>query len=260
MNERRTSIMKKNIIISIASCLAWLMPGEALAANPDGGLQLKARVGYNIGGTAPIGLPATIRSIDAYRLTPSVMVGADVEMPLSGNWGLMAGLRLENKGMDADATTKGYRMDVVKGDSKLEGLFTGHIKQEVKEWMLTLPVMATYQLGQKVTLKGGPYLSLLLDKNFSGIASDGYLRQGNPTGPKVIMGNKEGEWATYDFDDDLRSLQFGVAVGADWQLHKHFGLSADLNWGLTGIFESDFKTVEQTLYPIYGTLGVFWKF
>ena len=214
MNERRTSIMKKNIIICIASCLAWLMPGEALAANPDGGLQLKARVGYNIGGTAPMGMPAT----------------------------------------------KGYRMDLVKGDSKLEGLFTGHIKQEVKEWMLTLPVMATYQLGQKVTLKGGPYLSLLLDKNFSGIASDGYLRQGNPTGPKVIMGNKEGEWATYDFDDDLRSLQFGVAVGADWQLHKHFGLSADLNWGLTGIFESDFKTVEQTLYPIYGTLGVFWKF
>ena len=252
--------MKKNIIICIASCLAWLMPGQTLAANPDGGLQLKARVGYNIGGTAPIGLPATIRSIDAYRLTPSVMAGADLQMSLQGNWGLMAGLRIENKAMDADVTTKGYHMEVVKGDSKIEGLFTGHVKQEVTEWMLTLPVMATYQLGQKVTLKAGPYLSLLLDKEFSGIASDGYLRQGNPTAPRVNMGNKEGEWSTYDFSDDMRSLQFGVAVGADWQLHEHFGLSADLNWGLTGVFGSDFKTVEQTLYPIYGTIGLFWKF
>ena len=252
--------MKKNIIICIASCLTWLMPGQTLAANPDGGLQLKAHVGYNIGGTAPIGLPATIRSIDAYRLTPSVMAGADLQMSLQGNWGLMAGLRIENKAMDADVTTKGYHMEVVKGDSKIEGLFTGHVKQEVTEWMLTLPVMATYQLGQKVTLKAGPYLSLLLDKEFSGIASDGYLRQGNPTGPRVNMGNKEGEWSTYDFSDDMRSLQFGVAVGTDWQLHEHFGLSADLNWGLTGVFGSDFKTVEQTLYPIYGTIGIFWKF
>lgn len=252
--------MKKNIIICIAFCLAWLMPGRALAANPDGGLQLKARVGYNIGGTAPIGLPATIRSIDAYRLTPSVMAGADLQIPLHGNWGLMAGLRFENKAMDADATTKGYHMEVVKNESKIEGLFTGKIHQEVTEWMLTLPVMATYQLGQKVTLKAGPYLSLLLDKDFSGIASLGYLRQGSPTGPRVNMGNKEGEWSTYDFSDDMRSLQFGVAVGADWQLLEHFGLSADLNWGLTGVFKSDFKTIEQTLYPIYGTLGLFWKF
>jgi hypothetical protein len=37
------------------------------------------------------------------------------------------------------------------------------------------------------------------------------------------------------------------------------GMSADLNWGLTGIFPSDFKTVEQTLYPVYGTIGVFYR-
>lgn len=252
--------MKKNTIICIAFCLAWLMPCQALAANPDGGLQLKARVGYNIGGTAPIGLPATIRSIEAYRLTPSVMAGADLQIPLHGNWGIMAGLRVENKAMDADVTTKAYHMEVVKNESKIEGLFTGHIRQEVTEWMLTLPVMATYQLGQKVSLKAGLYLSLLLGKDFSGIASDGYLRQGTPTGPKVYMGNKEGEWSTYDFSDDMRSLQFGVTAGADWQLHEHFGLSADLNWGLTGIFKNNFETIEQSLYPLYGTIGLFWKF
>ena len=80
-----------------------------------------------------------------------------------------------------------------------------------------------------------------------------------PTGPKILMGNREGEWATYNFDDDMRSLQFGIGLGVDWQLHKRLGVSADLNWGLTGIFPKDFKTVDHTLYPVYGTIGVFYR-
>ena len=91
------------------------------------------------------------------------------------------------------------------------------------------------------------------------VRSDGYLREGNPTGSKILMGNKEGEWATYDFNDDMRTFQFGIGVGADWQVHKRIGVSADLNWGLTGIFSSDFKPIEQTLYPIYATIGVFYR-
>ena len=74
------------------------------------------------------------------------------------------------------------------------------------------------------------------------------------------MGSKEGEWATYEFDDDMRNFQFGISVGADFQVYKNLGLSADLNWGLTGVFPGDFKTVEHTLYPVYGTLGIFYRF
>lgn len=222
-------------------------------------LQLRARAGYNIGGTTPIPLPETIRRINSYRLTPSLMVGLDARLPLSKQWGIMAGIRFENKGMDGDVTVKSYQMEVVKGDSKLSGRFTGHISQQVKQWMLTIPVQATLQLGEKVILKGGPYISLLLSKEFSGIASDGYLREGNPTGVKILMGDNEGEWATYEFNDDIRSLQMGIAVGADFQICKNLGLSADLNWGLTGIFPADFKTIDQTLYPVYGTIGVFYR-
>ena len=81
-------------------------------------------------------------------------------------------------------------------------------------------------------------------------------------GPKILLGNKEGEWATYDFSDDMRSLQFGIALGADFKVGNRWGLSADLNWGLTGIFNSDFKTVEQTLYRLYerGGSDFIWKF
>ena len=251
--------MKRNIaylIIYIAA--SWLVSSPAEAGTLDS-LQLRARAGYNIGGTMPIPLPETIRSIDSYSLTSSFMVSFDAMLPLTPQWGVMTGLRLENKGMKGDVTTKAYFMEVVKGDQKMSGLFTGHVQQEVKQWMLTVPVQATFTLSQKVMLKGGPYVSFLLGKGFNGIASDGYLRKDSPTGPKILMGNREGEWATYDFDDDMRSVQFGVALGVDWQVYKRLGVSADLNWGLTGIFPSDFKTVEQTLYPVYGTISVFYR-
>ena len=192
------------------------------------------------------------------RPAPSFMVGADVMKPINSKWGVSVGLHFENKGMDAEATTKAYHMEVKKGESMLDGVYTGHIKQKVKEWMFTLPVEATYSLGDKFMLKAGPYVSLLINKDFSGYVFDGYLRQGNPTGPRVAMGKEENERATYDFSDDMRNFQCGIAIGADWQVHKHFGVSVDLNWGLNGIFKSSFKTVEQTLFPIYGTIGVFY--
>lgn len=250
----------KKIVTIIAACVALSAPLRAQTGDPFGSMHVKVRLGYSIGGTAPLGMPATIRSIDSFRLTPSLSAGADAGFSLGQGWGLLAGLYVENKGMNTDVTTKGYRMEVVKGDSRMSGLFTGHVKQEVTQWMLTIPVKATYAVSRTVTLKAGPYLSVLLSRDFSGIASDGYLRQGDPTGPRINMGSVEGEWATYDFSNDMRRLQVGLSAGVDWQVYKNFGLSADLNWGLTGIFPGSFETVEQTLYPIYGTIGVFYRF
>ena len=236
-----------------------LLSSRVQAYNLVDSLQLRIRAGYSIGATTPIPLPETIRSIDGYRLTPSFMVGFDAMLPLRGKWGVALGLHFENKGMEGDVTTKAYHMELVKGDSRIEGLFTGHVKQKVTQWMLTIPLQATLQLGRKVTLKGGPYMSVLLSSDFSGIASDGYLRQGDPTGAKILMGSKEDEWASYDFSDEMRRMQFGIGIGADWQVYRQLGVSADLNWGLTGIFPGDFKTVEQSLYPIYGTIGIFYR-
>ena len=236
-----------------------LLSSRVQAYNLVDSLQLRIRAGYSIGATTPIPLPETIRSIDGYRLTPSFMVGFDAMLPLRGKWGVALGLHFENKGMEGDVTTKAYHMELVKGDSRIEGLFTGHVKQKVTQWMLTIPLQATLQLGRKVTLKGGPYMSVLLSSDFSGIASDGYLRQGDPTGAKILMGSKEDEWASYDFSDEMRRMQFGIGIGADWQVYRRLGVSADLNWGLTGIFPGDFKTVEQSLYPIYCTIGIFYR-
>ena len=246
-------------IFSILICLPLLIAHPVMAQDDQGRVQVKARVGYSIGGTVPMGIPATIRSVESFKLTPNFMVGADAMYRLSGKFGLQAGLHFEIKDMDGEVTTKGYHMKVKMDDDELEGLYTGHVRQQVRQRMFTIPLQLTYELSRKVQLKAGPYLSLLVCKEFSGYASDGYLRKDDPTGAKVVMGNKEGEWATYDFNDDMRTCQMGVTVGIDWAFHRRLGLSADLAWGLTGIHHSDFKTVEQTLFPIYGTVGLFYR-
>lgn len=250
--------MKK--IFFLAAIIATFNVSFVQANGFGDSLAVKARVAYGFGGTAPLDMPASIRSVDAFRPTPSVSMGADAVFCFGDTWGVSVGLHLENKGMDAEITVKSYHMEMKKGSSQLSGLFTGHVKQKVTQRMVTLPLQATCRLNGKLTLKAGPYASLLFSKDFSGIAFDGYLRQGNPTGPRIDIGNTETDWATYDFSDDLRSLQWGVGVGLDWQAFRRLGFSADLNWGLSGIFQSDFTTVEQTLYPIYGTLGLLYQF
>lgn len=247
--------MKKALLLG----LIGLMSVMGVRAGVIDSVDVRLRIGYNFGGTSPLSLPASIRSIDAFRPTFSPCIGAEMTIPVvRGQWSVVGGIRLENKGLDAEVTVRGYRMAMVKGNSQISGLFWGHVSQEVSQWMLTVPV--SFQLSiSDFRFRLGPYVSLLVSKEFSGIASDGYLRQGDPTGPKIEIGNKEGEWATYDFSDDMRSLQWGVGIGVDWQMSSRLGLSADLHWGLSCIFQSDFKTVEQTLYPIYGSVGVFWR-
>ena len=112
-------------------------------------VEMKARLGYSIGGTALLGMPASIRSIEAFHVTPNFQLGFDVAKPLGGQWGVQTGLMLENKGMDGEVMTKAYRIKVRMDESEMEGYYTGRVRQKVTEWMLTLPVQATCQLGQR---------------------------------------------------------------------------------------------------------------
>ena len=223
-------------------------------------------IGYNIGGTAPVGLPASIRTLHSYTLQPNFVLGVDAHHSISGKWGFLGGLHFENKAMRTDAGVKGYHMKIVRGGEELEGGFTGDVVTKVDMSLITVPLQITYDLNPQVRLKLGPYVSYVSASKFDGWAYDGYLRRqeeghekGDPTGQKVMLGHNEGERGDYDFSDDMRTWQFGIDFGADWYITKRWGLKADLSWGLTGIFQKDFDTIEQSMYPIYGTIGVIYK-
>ena len=246
---------KKILTLVLASVTAISAFGTSVLDN----LTYNLRFGYSIGGTSPLGMPASIRSLDSYKLEPNFSLGLGVYKNLSEHWGITTGLHIENKGMNIDATVKNYHMAIVRGGQSLEGQFTGHNTSEVEMWMLTLPLQATYSINRNLHLKLGPYMSYVRSHTFRGYAYDGYMRVGNPTGAKVELGSEDGNRGTYDFSDDMRNLQFGVMLGTEWYFHKLWGVFADLSWGVTGIFKDDFNTIEQTLYPIYGTIGVSYR-
>lgn len=239
--------------------LACALSAAAHAESPFGDLTYDLHFGYSVGGTAPIGMPATIRGLDSYRLEPNYSLGLGVNKPLNERWGLSSGLYIENKGMHIKATVKNYKMTITRGGETLAGRFTGHNSSKAEQWMLTLPVQAAYFFSPTVQVRLGPYVSYVCTRHFTGYAYDGYLRVDNPTGPKVELGSDETTRGSYDFSENMRKLQFGVMAGADWHFHRRWGLFADITWGLTGVFKSDFNTIEQTLYPIYGTIGISYK-
>ena len=45
-------------------------------------------------------------------------------------------------------------------------------------------------------------------------------------------------------------------ISLDDLTSDRWGICADLSWGLNGIFKKDFETIEQTMYPIYGSIGI----
>ena len=51
-----------------------------------------------------------------------------------------------------------------------------------------------------------------------------------------------------------------LGMGYSWQFSRRYGAYADLSWGLIGAFKRDFKTIEQTMYPIFGSIGITYKF
>lgn len=143
--------MKKITILTLLMTLALSASAISL---PDS-LNYTVRLGYNIGGTAPIGMPATIRKMNKFYFKPNFSLGIDVQRDMWGSWGLLTGLHLENKAMKIDATVKNYHMEMTKDGDRIEGVYTGNLVTECEEWMLTVPVNATFRTGN-VLLKCGP--------------------------------------------------------------------------------------------------------
>lgn len=164
--------MRKLILAAFAALSFATAPAE----NIFEGLAYNIRVGYSIGGTAPLGMPASIRKLNDYTLTNNLQLGIDARHMFDSRWGVMAGLHFENKGMDEDARVKNYKMKIVRGGQELEGRFTGDVHTKVSEWMFTVPVLATYSVGNFL-LKAGPYFSYVHSRSFSGDAHNGYLRE-----------------------------------------------------------------------------------
>ena len=225
------------------------------------GLEYEVKAGFSIGGTSPLPLPKEIRSIDSYNPNMAIAIEGNATKWFGSDkkWGMLLGLRLENKSMTTKATVKNYNMEIIgDGGEKVSGVWTGGVKTKVKNSYLTIPILAKYKLTKRWNLTVGPYFSYMLEGDFSGNVYEGYLRKTDPTGPKVEF--TDGKVATYDFSNDLRKFQWAMQLGGEWKAFKHLNVYADLSWGLNDIFKKDFKTITFAMYPIYLNLGFGYAF
>ena len=234
--------MKKKIflaemlfIISISYVFASdEYPSPGLQWSSLRGLEYRLRAGINVGGTSPLPLPEEIRAINSYDPTLQISIEADVVKWFNKKWGLMTGLRLENKGMKTDARVKNYGMEIVSTDGGMvAGNWTGNVVTEVNNSYLTIPVTALYKLSRRWEVSAGAFFSYQIKGSFHGHVYDGYLRNGNPTGDKVTF--EDDAQAPYDFSGELASFQFGPQIGVQWKAYTHLTLTADLTWGVVQI-------------------------
>lgn len=213
------------------------------------------RAGLIVGGTTPLPLPAEIRSINTYsREGGGFSLGADAYKYFNRRWGMAAGLHLFTQGMGTGADVKDYNMAIVMGDDKVEGRFTGTDVTETRMIGFTLPVMATWRAGARWNLNLGPYFSYWFYRDFEGEVYDGYLREGSPVGQKITISRENP--ATYSFNDDMRRVSWGIELGVDFRVVRHMNVFGILDWGLSDVFHSNFKTVDFPMYPLYATVGV----
>ena len=167
--------MKRYIVLIGILCLSGVVTLKAQQERNQGiiwsslrGLEYTVKAGINIGGTAPVPLPREIRAIDSYRPTLCVSIEGDIKKWFgeSKEWGMMIGLRLENKGMETKATVKNYSMEIIgSGGEKLKGNWTGGVQTKVENTYFSIPVVALYQLNNRVSRRD--YLSRSLQTGTS---------------------------------------------------------------------------------------------
>lgn len=220
----------------------------------------EVKVGVNMGGATPLPMPVEIRKIGSYD--PKVNVTAEATATKwfgeSQKWGISAGLKYEEKDMATGAYVKNYSMEILNDGNKVAGYWTGYVNTDYHTSLLTAPIMANYRINKHLKVRAGLYASVVLNEQFTGHVSNGYLREGTPVGEKLSF--TDDNTASYDFTCDLRDYQWGGQLGATWYAYKHFTVNTDLTWAFNNIFEPEFKTISFDLYPIYLNVALGYSF
>lgn len=234
----------------------------------ENGYRITLRAGYNIGGCAPMPMPQEIKSINGYNPGFNMGIGADIEKMFNDRWGVMSGIRFESKSMDADATVENYHTVLSRNGDLVEGNFTGKESTSTERTLITVPIRLLYRPSRIWTLQAGPYISYALKKEFSGKATEGYIRTLNNdpiTGLPAPIGNRiditPDNPATYDFSEKMRRLEWGVSIDVDCQCFKQLMVYANIDWGMSDIFRNSFDdTISFPMYSIYATIGFGYTF
>ena len=215
---------------------------------------------FSIGGSAPMGMPVEIRSIEKYNPNLQLGLTAHATKWLGANpdWGIRLGVSAEALGMETKARVKDYKTEILMEGLHMEGIFTGLVETHVENTFITVPLSMVYRLSSRWSLYGGLHVAFTVNSRFDGFVSDGVFRQGSATGEPIPF-DKESK-ASYDFADDIRNVQWGVQLGGEYRYKKHLIFFSHLDYDINNLFRSDFKSISFSLHNISLNLGFGYRF
>ncbi|WP_293918696.1 MULTISPECIES: porin family protein [unclassified Sphingobacterium] len=237
-------------IISIVTKASENLPLDSVSNQ----FRFTAAVGTKIGGSAPLSLPAEIRKIRSYAPAYPFFVGVKALYNIDNKWGVSLGVTFEGKGMNTEATVKGYKTSFNANEDKtqnIKGYFTGDIATDVQNLYLSVPIQATFRLSRKWEFQAGPYFAFAVNKKFTGTATNGYMRKDDPTGEKIII-----EKADYDFNKSVRTLDVGMSLGSHYNISRRYFALAQFDYGFNNIMKTGFESISFGLHNIFLNAGV----
>ena len=250
----------KNCIYILAAFFVSSLACTVQAQESDveiGKIGITGVLGTKIGGTAPLSMPKEIRSINSYKPNLPFFVGVKGSYQVDQKWAVLMGLTFEGKGMDAEATVKGYKTTfsaVNNSNEELRGFYTGDITTKVHNLYLTIPVQAAYQISKKWNVQAGPYVSFAVKREFYGEAFNGYLRHETPTGTKIVI-----DAADYDFASSVRTVDVGMSLGGKYAFNDKLFALAQFDYGFNNIMKTGFESISFGMHNIFMNVGVGYK-
>ncbi|MCL2207541.1 MAG: PorT family protein [Fibromonadales bacterium] len=213
---------------------------------------ISAKIGLNLGGAMPFPIPANIQKIENYSSNIGPTVEAEALRWINKKVGVSAGIRSDNKGAKTTTKVKEYSLRF----EDFHGKFRGTVDTEMSFNYLSLPVLAHYVLQNNFSVYAGAYYAYLLNGEFKGAASAGYLNTGTD---KITFREEDRE--QYDFSKELRRYDAGLSIGMNYlPYNEHILLSFDFNYGLLSVFPEDFKGIADDMQNVYGRLSVGYLF
>jgi len=252
----------RNILTALTAIIIASSAGQVMAQEKSSSFKpfLEHRIvaGFNFGATTPMGFPNTIRSIDGYWPEFSPALGYELSLRASQKWGAAIGVKMDFKGMGTKDKVQYFHTIITVQDGSstgtFEGTFTGRNKTIARNAYLSFPVSAVFTPNDNWRFSLGGYMAWKFSANFHGDVSDGYIRNGGPTGEKVIV-----DHATFDFGNEVRNFDIGFQGGAERRVGKKLSVLGNLAWGVRPIFPDSFKGLDFPLYNVFLMLGVSYK-
>lgn len=201
--------------------------------NKIGAVSFGLTGGMNLSNLSGVNIPNTKTGIK-----PGLNFGANVNIGISKMFSIQPELLFSGKGTHSTFNTNQSTEDMGE-TTTIKSAF------DVKEKLayIELPLLAKIRITNGLSVFGGPYLAYLASYKVKGTETTTIVIDGNNTGSDETLINES-------LNDVYNSLDYGMVVGAGYELNNGIGFSVRYTRGLSNIAFDQKNTISNSVIGI----------